>query len=128
MSHFAYVPTIVDGKGIVEQVIRIDQETLATGAWGSPFDWIQTSYNTYGNQHRLGGTPLRGNFAGVGFTYDTANDVFIAPSPFPSWVLNQSTWLWEAPLPAPQDGKMYGWDESLVAWVEVDESELNKRI
>jgi hypothetical protein len=127
MSHFAYVPTIVDGKGIVEQVIRIDQETLDTGAWGNPSDWIQTSYNTYGNQHPEN-RPLRGNFAGVGFTYDAVNDVFIAPSPFPSWVLNQSTWLWEAPVPSPQDGKMYGWDEALVAWVEVDESALNKRI
>jgi hypothetical protein len=127
MSHFAYVPNIFDGKGIVEQVIRIDQDTLNTGAWGNPSDWIQTSYNTYGNQHLLGGTPLRGNYAGVGHTYDVVNDVFYAPSPFPSWVLN-SSWTWEAPVSMPTDGKKYGWDESVVAWVEVDESELNNRI
>jgi len=122
MSYFAYVPKIENGKGIVEQVIRIDKETLETGAWGSPFDWIQTSYNTIGNQHILGGTPLRGNYAGVGYTYDSINDVFIAPSPFPSWVLN-SSYLWEAPVAAPQDGKQYGWDESIVGWVEVHEKE-----
>jgi hypothetical protein len=103
MSHFAYVPNIVDGKGIVEQVIRIDQDTLNTGAWGNPSDWIQTSYNTIGNQHTLGGTPLRGNYAGVGFTYDAVNDVFIPPAPFPSWLLN-SAYLWEAPVAAPQVG------------------------
>jgi len=122
MSHFAYVPKIENGKGIVEQVIRIDQETLETGQWGSPFDWIQTSYNTHGNQHTLGGTPLRGNYAGVGFTYDTVNDVFYAPQPYPSWVLS-SSWLWEAPVPMPTDGKVYGWDESTVSWKELEMSD-----
>jgi hypothetical protein len=112
MSHFAKV---VDG--IVEQVIRIDQETLNTGAWGNPSDWIQTSYNTIGNQHTLGGTPLRGNYAGVGFTYDAVNDVFIPPAPFASWILTDS-YLWEAPVAAPQDGKRYAWDESTISWVE----------
>lgn len=119
MSYFAYVPKIIDGKGIVEQVIRIDQDTLNTGAWGNPSDWIQTSYNTYGNQHTLGGTPLRGNYAGVGYAYDAVNDVFIAPSPFQSWMLNQKTWLWEPPFPPPDNGKQYGWDESIKNWVEV---------
>lgn len=114
MSHYAKV---VDG--IVEQVIRIDQETLNTGHWGNPADWIQTSFNTIGNQHTLGGTPLRGNYAGVGYTYDATNDVFIPPQPFPSWVLNQSTWLWEAPVPMPTDGKIYRWDEAITSWVEV---------
>ncbi len=112
MSHFAKV---VDG--IVEQVIRIDQETLNTGAWGNPSDWIQTSYNTYGNQHPEN-RPLRGNFAGIGYTYDAANDVFIPPQPFPSWLLT-SSWLWEAPVPMPQDGKQYGWDEATTSWVEL---------
>jgi hypothetical protein len=114
MSHFAKV---VDG--IVEQVIRIDQETLYTGAWGNPNDWIQTSYNTYGNQHTLGGTPLRGNYAGIGSIYDAVNDVFYAPQPFQSWVLNSSTWLWEAPILMPTDGKRYGWDESTLSWIEI---------
>ena len=114
MSHFAQI----GHNNVVIQVIRIDQKNLNTGAWGDPSAWIQTSYNTYGNQHTLGGTPLRGNFAGVGYTYDAANDVFIPPSPFPSWVIN-SSWLWEAPVPMPTDGKMYGWDESTTSWVEV---------
>ena len=112
MSHFAKV---VDG--VVEQVIRIDQDTLNTGAWGDPSDWIQTSYNTYGGQHPEN-RPLRGNFAGIGYTYDAVNDVFIPPQPFASWVLN-SSWLWEAPVPHPDDGKQYGWDESVTNWVEV---------
>ena len=122
MSHFAYVPKIEDGKGIVEQVIRIDQETLETGQWGSPFDWIQTSYNTIGNQHILGGTPLRGNYAGVGYIYDAVNDVFYAPKPYASWTLNTS-WIWECPVPMPTDGKIYGWDEEAFAWVETPVSE-----
>ena len=117
MSHFAYVPNIVDGKGIVEQVIRIDQDTLITGAWGNPSHWIQTSYNTYGNQHTQGGTPLRGNYAGVGFTYDVVNDVFYAPQPYPSWVLN-ANYLWQAPFPMPTDTKFYAWNEDLKSWVK----------
>jgi hypothetical protein len=120
MSHFAKV---VDG--IVEQVIRIDQETLNTGAWGNPSDWVQTSYNTHGNQHPEN-RPLRGNYAGIGYTYDSVNDVFYAPQPYPSWTLD-SNWTWQAPVPCPDDGKIYFWDESVVNWVEVDESELINR-
>ena len=116
MSHFAKV---VDG--VVEQVIRIDQDTLNTGAWGDPSDWIQTSYNTYGGQHPEN-RPLRGNFAGIGYTYDAVNDVFIPPQPFASWLLN-SSWLWEPPVPHPDDGKQYGWDENVVNWIEVLENQ-----
>ena len=112
MSHFAKIV-----NGVVEQVIRIDQDTLNTGAWGNPSEWIQTSYNTHGNQHPEN-RPLRGNFAGIGYTYDAVNDVFIPPQPFDSWVLN-SSWLWEPPVPYPDDGKQYGWDESVTNWVEV---------
>ena len=112
MSYFAKVE-----NNVVTQVIRIDQETLQTGAWGDPSTWVQTSYNTYGNKHPEN-RPLRGNFAGIGYTYDPANDVFYAPSPFPSWVLN-SSWLWKAPVPMPTDGKAYGWDETITSWVEV---------
>lgn len=115
MSYFAYVPEIVDGKGVVEQVIRIDQETLNTGAWGDPLKWIQTSFNTYGNQHPEN-RPLRGNYAGIGSIYDATYDVFYAPQPFASWSLDQSTWLWEPPVPMPNDGKRYGWDEESLSW------------
>lgn len=114
MSHFAKVC-----DGIVVNVIVAEQDFFNTFVDSSPGEWIQTSYNTYGNQHRLGGTPLRGNFAGIGFTYDSANDVFYAPQPFSSWTLNTTTWLWECSLPYPDDGKVYKWDEPTLSWVEV---------
>jgi hypothetical protein len=114
MSHFAKV---VDGK--VTQVIVAEPEFFHTFLDSSPGEWIQTSYSTLGNQHKLGGTPLRGNYAGIGFIYDRQNDVFYAPQPFPSWTLNQSTWLWNAPVAMPTDDKKYKWDESTTSWVEV---------
>ena len=114
MSHYAKV---LDGKVI--QVIVAEAEFFDTFVDSSPGEWIQTSYNTQGNQHLLGGTPLRGNYAGIGFTYDRQNDVFYPPKPFPSWVLNESTWLWGAPVPYPTDGKHYTWNEETKSWVEV---------
>lgn len=112
MSHFAKV---VDGK--VTQVIVAEKEFFDTFVDSSPGDWIQTSYNTHGNHHP-NGTPLRGNYAGVGYTYDKNNDVFYAPQPYSSWVLNTSKWIWEAPTPYPNDGKNYDWNESLISWIE----------
>jgi hypothetical protein len=85
----------------------------------SPGTWIQTSYNTYGGQHRLGETPLRKNYAGIGYTYDRIKDAFIPPKPYPSWTLNDETCLWDAPMLYPTDGKIYNWNESTLAWVEV---------
>jgi hypothetical protein len=113
MSHFAKV---VDGK--VTQVIVAEPEFFDTFVDTSPGAWIQTSYNTIGGKHTQGGTPLRGNYAGIGYTYDQANDVFYAPQPFPSWVLS-SDWLWEAPVSMPTDGKFYNWDEATTSWIEV---------
>ena len=72
----------------------------------------RTSYNTYGNEHQLGGTPFRGNYAGQGFTYDSSNDVFYVTQPHASWTLDNSDWLWKAPLDYPDDGKFYEWNES----------------
>jgi hypothetical protein len=92
MAHFAKV---VDG--VVTQVIVAEPEFFQTFVDSSPGEWIQTSYNTLGNQHTLGGTPLRGNYAGIGFTYDRTNDVFIAPKPADNATLNTETWLWEVP-------------------------------
>jgi hypothetical protein len=109
MSHFAKV---LDGK--VTQVIVAEPEFFQNFVDTSPGDWIQTSYNTYGNQHPEG-RPLRGNYAGIGFTYDQVNDVFYAPQPYPSWVLNQSTWLWESPVAMPTEG-IYYWDEPTLSW------------
>ena len=114
MAHFAKV---VDGK--VSQVIVAEPEFFDTFVDSSPGAWIQTSYNTIGGQHTQGGTPLRGNYAGIGYTYDQTNDVFYAPQPFASWVLNNTTWTWEAPVAYPTDGKIYQWDEATTKWVEV---------
>ena len=80
--------------------------------------WLKTSYNTVGNTHALGGTPFRKNYAGIGFTYDSTKDAFIAPQPYPSWTLNASTCLWEAPVTRPDDGKVYEWNEETTNWVE----------
>ena len=117
MSHFAKV---VDG--IVTQVIVAEPEFFQTFVDSSPGEWIQTSYNTYGGQHRNGGTPLRKNYAGIGFTYDRTKDAFIPPKPYPSWVLNDDTCLWGAPTPMPTDDKFYEWDETTTSWKEVVEA------
>jgi hypothetical protein len=114
MGHFAKV---VDGK--VTQVIVAEPDFFDTFVDSSPGTWIQTSYNTIGGQHTQGGTPLRGNYAGIGYTYDQANDVFYAPQPFASWVLDQSDWTWKAPVAMPEDGKRYDWNEATTSWVEV---------
>lgn len=82
--------------------------------------YVQTSYNTRGGVHINGGTPLRKNYAGIGFTYDETRDAFIPPQPYASWVLNEETCLWESPVPYPADGQMYRWDEATVAWVLVE--------
>lgn len=117
MAHFAKV---VDGK--VTQVIVAEPEFFETFVDTSPGEWIQTSYNTRGGQHTLGGTPLRKNYAGIGFTYDRVRDAFIPPQPFPSWTLNEDTCLWDAPVAYPEDGKHYAWNETTTNWVEVTEN------
>ena len=123
MAHFAKL-----GVGnIVQQVLVVDNSIAITEQAGIDFlrktfndnhlPVIQTSYNTYGNKHTSGGTPLRGNYAGIGFQYDQTNDVFYAPQPFPSWTLDKTTWLWTSPVPYPTDGKSYTWDEPTKTWV-----------
>ena len=115
MSHFAQI----DENNIVTQVIVIEQDVVDSGLFGDPASWIQTSYNTSGGVHLLGGTPLRKNYAGIGYTYDSTRDAFIPPKPYNSWVLNEDTCLWEAPTPMPVDGKIYNWDEATTSWVEI---------
>jgi len=112
MSHFAKVE-----NGIVTQVIVAEEDFIATGAVGH--GWIQTSYNTHGNQHPEG-RPLRGNYAGIGYTYDDVNDVFIAPKPFDNWVLDTATWLWNPPIAMPVDEYLYTWNQETTAWVQGD--------
>ena len=114
MGHFAKV---ADGKVI--QVIVAEPEFFQTFIDSSAGEWIQTSYNTKGGVHLLGGTPLRKNYAGIGFTYDRTRDAFIPPQPFASWLLNEETCLWDAPMPYPTDGKNYLWDEPTISWVEI---------
>ena len=78
--------------------------------------WVKTSYNTQGGVHTLGGTPLRKNYAGIGYSYDETRDAFIPPKPFASWNLNEDTCLWEAPVAYPSDGEMYTWNEDTTSW------------
>jgi hypothetical protein len=112
MSHFAKVC-----DGIVTQVIVAEQEFFNTFVDSSPGEWIQTSYNTHGGQHPEG-RPLRKNYAGIGYSYDHVRDAFIPPKPYASWVLNEETCLWDAPIACPTDGKIYRWDENTQQWVE----------
>ena len=112
MSHFARVE-----NGLVTQVVVAEQEFIDTGALGH--GWVQTSYNTIGGVHTQGGTPLRGNYAGVGFTYDATNDVFYAPQPFDNWIMN-SSWLWVPPIAMPVDEYFYTWNQETTAWVQGD--------
>ena len=122
MAHYAKVT-----DGIVTKVIVAEADFFDNFVDDTPGQWIQTSYNTHGGVHVLGGTPLRKNFAGVGFTYDANKDAFIPPKPYNSWTLNETTCLWESPLPYPTDGSLYNWDESAyqadntTGWVEVTE-------
>ena len=104
-----------DADGIEQESIGLDFLTKLIG-WAV---WKQTSYNTHGGVHRLGGTPLRKNHAGIGYIYDEDRDAFIAPQPYNSWTLNEDTCQWEPPVAYPDDGKMYTWDEAAVGWVAV---------
>ena len=111
MSHFAKVE-----NGIVTRVIVAEQDVIDSGLFGT--GWVQTSYNTRGGQHPEG-RPLRKNYAGIGYHYDDYRDAFIPPRPYKSWLLNEQTCLWEAPISMPTDDKKYRWDEVTTSWVEV---------
>lgn len=114
MAHFAKV-----NNGIVEKVIVAEAEFFDTFVDDSPGEYIQTSYNTYGGEHRDGGTPLRKNYAQVGGNYDYVNDAFYDKQPYPSWTLNNTTYIWECPVAYPSDDKMYVWNETDQQWDEV---------
>ena len=114
MAHYAKI----DENNIVTRVIVIDEEVVNSGEFGNSLTWIQTSYNTFGGKHSLGGTPLRKNYAGVGMTYDKDRDAFIPKQPFNSWVLNEDTCRWEAPVVYPDDRKSYNWIEATLSWKE----------
>lgn len=114
MAHYAKIE-----NNIVTQIIVAEAEFFDTFVDDSPGKWLQTSYNTYGGVHLDGGTPLRKNFAGVGYTYDVTRDAFIRPKPFESWTLNETTCLWEPPTALPDDGNMYEWNETNQQWDEI---------
>jgi hypothetical protein len=101
-----------DSNGVEQEIIGVDFLTKLTGY---PI-WVQTSYNTHGGVHSSGGTPLRKNHAGIGYTYDEDRDAFIPKKPFNSWILNESTCLWESPIPYPQDNNEYKWNEQNQSW------------
>ena len=114
MAHYAKVE-----NSLVTQVIVAESEFFDTFVDITPGLWLQTSYNTYGGVHSSGGTPLRKNFAGVGDTYDLTRDAFITPQPFSSWVLDESTCRWEAPVTRPDGVNGYEWDEDTTNWTEI---------
>jgi hypothetical protein len=111
MSHFAKIE-----DGVVTNVLLADQAFIDT----QEGTWVQTSYYTFGGIHTDGGTPLRKNYAGIGFTYDSSKDAFIPPKPFNSWVLNETTCQWDAPVDYPDDGKSYVWVEDTTNWVLIE--------
>lgn len=115
MAHYAKVE-----NGIVTEVIVADADFINSGYVGNPASWIQTSYNTQGNVHLLGGTPLRKNYAGIGYSYNEELDAFIPPKPFNSWLLNEDTGLWYPPVNRPDDGKYYIWNETILDWEEIE--------
>ena len=118
MAHFAQI----DETNTVIQVIVAEQDFIDSGVVGDPTKWIQTSYNTQGGIHTNGGTPLRKNYAGIGYTYDLGRDAFIPPKPFNSWILDEESCLWEAPVPYPGDEQVYRWDEDIVNWVLAEDN------
>jgi hypothetical protein len=108
MSHFAQIK-----NGVVQQVIVAEQDFI--NGLPDAGDWLQTSIRTSRNEHPEG-RPLRGNFASIGYTYDSTNDVFVPPQPFPSWQLNTTTWSWDAPVPYPK-GTIKHWNENEQQWI-----------
>lgn len=123
MSHFAKVDA-----GKVVQVIVAEKEFFDNFVDSSPGEWVQTSYNTRGGVHYGpdgkpdGGIALRKNYAGIGYTYDHLRDAFIPPQPYPSWTLNENSCLWDSPVPYPDDGELYYWDEETLSWVLVEQT------
>ncbi len=122
--HFAEI----DGNNIVKRVIVAEQDFIDSGAVGDSSNWIQTSYNTKGGIHYTpnsnepdGGIALRKNFAGIGYTYDSDKDAFYQPQPYPSWLLNEESYQWESPVPYPDDGGNYNWNEENQSWDLEDE-------
>ena len=110
MSHYALIE-----NDIVVNVVVAEADWVAQQSG----EWVQTSYNTRGGVHTQGGVPLRKNFAGIGYTYNRTLDAFVPPKRYPSWVLNETTGLWDAPKPKPDMENAYIWNEDTQDWVYV---------
>jgi hypothetical protein len=123
MAHFAEI----DENGTVLRVLVVDNAQESDGqnflanTLGLGGTWVKTSYNTQGGVHSNGGTPLRKNYAGVGYTYDSVRDAFIPPKPYASWILNEDSCTWDAPVVYPTDGARYVWNEETTSWDEISE-------
>lgn len=109
MAHFAEID---DDNTVIRVIVADTKEWCEQNLGGT---WVQTSYNTHGNQHPEG-RPLHKNYAGIGYVWDGIG--FYAPQPYSSWTKNEETYLWESPVPYPIDGKTYSWDESSLSWIE----------
>ena len=118
MAHFAEIDenNVVLRVLVVDDIHENDGENYLANVVGLGGRWLKTSYNTVGNQHQAGGSPFRGNFAGTGYIYNPEKDVFYLPQPFPSWTLNEETYIWEAPVPMPTDRLILGWNEETLTW------------
>ena len=122
MAHYAYL----DENNIVTQVIVGPDENYNNTDWEQFYGEYRgvickrTSYNTQGGVHLTGGIPFRKNYAGIGYYFDEARDAFVPPKPYPSWILNEDSCLWEPPVAYPTDGKQYVWNEENTNWVEVE--------
>ena len=129
MAHYSFINTENLVVEVITGINEDDTETLPENyaSWEEYYETQRdglvckrTSYNTLGGEHLLDGTPFRGNYAGIGFTYDPVNDVFYAQQPFPSWILHETTWIWDPPVEYPEydedDPKFYEWNEEDQTW------------
>jgi len=121
MAHFAKLGTgnIITTVEVVSNDIATTEQAgvdFLNNLYNTRDVWKQTSYNTIGGVHKLGGTPFRKNFAGIGYQYDQIKDAFIATKPYPSWILNETTCIWEAPVAYPDDNNQYKWNETTTNW------------
>jgi len=132
MAHYAQldennkvIQVIVVGDSDTCDANGVEMESIGVAFCQRLFGgtWKKTSYNTMAGEHNNGGTPFRGNYAGLGYTYDATNDVFYGPQPYPSWTISAPSWTWTAPVAMPTDGKMYSWDEDTKSWVDTTPAE-----
>ena len=121
MTTMAHYAELDENNVVLQVIVGVDEphdgEAIYAQTTGTV--WKKTSYNTFAGEHRLGGTPFRKNYAGIGYTYDPDRDAFIAPQPYPSWTLDEQTCQWNPPIQYPSDDKRYEWDEQTTSWKEI---------